>query len=193
MSASCRMLQHDHPTTGSSIADAGAAKALRWAALTALACCRVATIMGWALLLIIPALLNWHASVLHLEVRGDSELLYPSPDSMTFQPISFCCRYMMGVILAGGKCGAVDEEAAAQHWHAAALQGDTWSTYRLATLSHLAKSEVDLTSSGSGAPERVESPRRAAAETLIHAQASRPQVCCAVRSAKVTRWCRRYS
>jgi TPR repeat protein len=80
---------------------------------------------------------------------------------------------MMGVILAGGKCGMIDEQAAAEHWHTAALQGDVWSKYRLATMTHIAKTETDLTAAGVEALERVTSPRHAAAANLIRGQVSR--------------------
>lgn len=83
--------------------------------------------------------------------------------------------YMMGIILAGGKCGGKDESNALEHWAAAAAQGDVWSQYRLATMGHVTKPAVDLTVAGE-APQpgavlpSVLSPRRAAAADLLRAQ-----------------------
>jgi TPR repeat protein len=83
--------------------------------------------------------------------------------------------YMMGIILAGGKCGSKDESKAVEHWSAAAAQGDVWSQYRLATMSHVTKPVVDLTVAGEAlqpgalSPSAV-SPRRAAAADLLRAQ-----------------------
>jgi hypothetical protein len=83
----------------------------------------------------------------------------------------------MGIILAGGKCGARDEGAAVKHWSAAAQQGDVWSKYRLATMTHLAKHDTDETASNAPASDRVLTPRRAAASLLIHAQVFRTGTC----------------
>lgn len=81
-------------------------------------------------------------------------------------------RYMMGIILAGGKCGMKDEAGAADYWRAAAAQGDVWSKYRLATLAHVIQplSAIDLTSSAAAPDDAQLSPRRAAARSLLHAQ-----------------------
>jgi hypothetical protein len=78
---------------------------------------------------------------------------------------------MMGIILAGGKCGVRDEAEAAEYWKAAAAQGDVWSAYRLATLAHVLKpqSPIDLTSSGAAHDVSL-SPRHAAVSSLLHAQ-----------------------
>jgi TPR repeat protein len=80
-------------------------------------------------------------------------------------------RYMMGIILAGGKCGVRDEAGAAEYWKAAAAQGDVWSEYRLATLAHVLKpqSPLDLTSRGAAHDVSL-SPRHAAVSSLLHAQ-----------------------
>ncbi len=82
------------------------------------------------------------------------------------------CRYMMGVIFSGGKCGVKDQQIALKHWSDAAAQGDVWSKYRLATMSHLTES-VDITAAAA-APSAdaisTSSPRRAAAAILLRAQ-----------------------
>ncbi len=78
----------------------------------------------------------------------------------------------MGIILAGGKCGAKDEAGAMEFWGAAAAQGDVWSQYRLATLAHVTRplSAIDLTSSATAPDDAPLSPRRAAARSLLRAQ-----------------------
>jgi TPR repeat protein len=88
------------------------------------------------------------------------------------------CRYMLGVIHAGGKSGPKDEVAAAECWSAAAQQGDVWSKYRLASLTHLARPEIDLTVASAPAGDQALTPRHAAATSLLHAQASRAATGC---------------
>ena len=83
---------------------------------------------------------------------------------------------MMGIILAGGKCGGKDEAGAVELWRAAAAQGDVWSKYRLATLAHVTppQSAIDLTSAATAPDDAQLSPRRAAARSLLLAQVSPP-------------------
>jgi hypothetical protein len=77
---------------------------------------------------------------------------------------------MMGVILAGGKCGTKDEEGALALWRTAAAKGDIWSEYRLATLKCGVGSEIDLTSAAAEDSVNLLSPRKIEMEKLLQAQ-----------------------
>ena len=175
----------------------GVARAHRSAAPTALEFFPAASTTASGLPSTTLALLNWHVKAHKREAHVGSTLatcsLLGGYAGLTQ------CRYMMGVILCGGKCGVRDEEIAVKYWRAAAAQGDVWSQFRLSTMTHITEPELDLTaaaaapSSGASAPTTgTLSPRRAAAASLLRGQVCHSQHWQTPLRATVTCACRIY-